>query len=65
MFVCICKGITDSQIRDAVEQGAESIADVREQLGTSTQCGRCVSAVKEVVQMSLDEKAASLYYQVA
>lgn len=66
MYVCLCKGITDTQIREAVDAGAQSVRDVRNELGVSTQCGRCSVHVREVVQSSLEDVAStSLFYQVA
>ncbi|MFL0811559.1 MAG: bacterioferritin-associated ferredoxin [Agarilytica sp.] len=65
MFVCICKGITDTQIREAIDNGAENMGEIRQELGVSSQCGRCVPAVKEVVRASMDAKAGSMFYQVA
>ncbi|MFT6276087.1 MAG: bacterioferritin-associated ferredoxin, partial [Halioglobus sp.] len=41
MYVCICKGITDTQIRAAVEDGASSLREVRNTLGVASQCGKC------------------------
>ncbi len=67
MYVCLCKGITDSQIRDAVDNGAESVRAVRDCLGASSQCGRCVSQVREIVKSTLEDTATAseLCYQVA
>ncbi|MFL0805336.1 MAG: bacterioferritin-associated ferredoxin [Agarilytica sp.] len=66
MYVCLCKGITDSQIRDAVDAGAESVREVRNELGVSTQCGRCVSHVREIVKSTLEDiPSSALFYQVA
>ncbi len=41
MYVCLCKGITDSQIRAAIEDGASSVREVRNSLGVASQCGKC------------------------
>ncbi len=66
MYVCVCKGITDSQIREAVDAGAESVRAVRDQLGASSQCGRCVSQVREIVKATLEDTSpCTLFYQVA
>lgn len=67
MYVCLCKGVTDSQIREAVNNGAESMREVREQLGVSTQCGKCVCHARDIVKDTLESPstAQSSYYQVA
>ncbi len=58
MYVCICKGITDHQIRQAVDDGASSFHQVRNNLGLSTQCGKCACLAKEIVDKALEEVAA-------
>jgi bacterioferritin-associated ferredoxin len=41
MYVCVCRAVTDSQIRDAVETGAGSLKDLACRLGVATRCGSC------------------------
>jgi bacterioferritin-associated ferredoxin len=68
MYVCLCKGITDSQIRDAVYDGAGSFRDVRQSLGIATQCGKCACWAKDLVNETVAEingYQSSLAYAVA
>jgi len=67
MYVCICKGITDTQIRAAVEDGASSVRDVRKSLGVASQCGRCGELASEIVRQTLDPALSneSLFYAVS
>ena len=53
MYVCLCKGITDSQIRDAVADGATSYSQVRKALGIASQCGRCSVTAREIFREAL------------
>lgn len=53
MYVCICKGVTDSAIRQAVCQGACRMRDLKSTLGVSAQCGKCAGHAKEVLEASL------------
>ncbi len=48
MYVCICKGVTDSAIREAVQEGTTTISGLREQLGCTGQCGKCRQQVREL-----------------
>ena len=48
MYICICKAVTDGQIRAAVEDGVTSISGLRKTLGCSTQCGKCARHVKQI-----------------
>ena len=50
MYVCLCKGITDTQIRAAVEDGASSLREVRTTLGVASQCGKCGILTREIRQ---------------
>ncbi len=50
MYVCICNGITDREIRACVEQGACSLADLQRQLGVATCCGRCEVHARELLE---------------
>ncbi len=67
MYVCICKGITDSQIRDAVCDGADSLRQVRKQLGAASQCGKCAILTKEIIDETLAglQDNPDIYYAVA
>ena len=55
MYVCICKGITDKAIRNAVLDGANSFHDVSEQLGVGSQCGQCSCVAKTIIEETLSE----------
>lgn len=67
MYVCLCKGITDSQIRAAIEDGASSLRDVRNSLGVASQCGKCGILTREIVRESLLEASEEqdLFYAVS
>ena len=66
MYVCLCKGITDSQIRDAVNGGAESLREVRNELGVMTGCGKCATQTREIVKSTLESGSKSpSFYEVA
>lgn len=58
MYVCLCKGVTDSQIRDAVIDGADNLRDVRQQLGVASNCGRCAQCARQVIKQTKQEMAA-------
>jgi bacterioferritin-associated ferredoxin len=59
VYVCICQGVTESQIRDAIHDGAESVAALAVELGIGAQCGTCVFAAEcllEEVREELGER---------
>ena len=70
MYVCLCRGITDSQIRQAVEDGASSVREVNALLGTAMQCGKCGTATRQIVNEALSEArqsggCAELFYRAS
>lgn len=53
MYICLCHGITENQIRACVLAGARTLCDLRGQLGVATQCGACESQACEVLDETL------------
>ena len=53
MYICICHGITDHQIRDCVKDGARTMCDLRGQLGVATQCGSCECSAMQILDETL------------
>ena len=65
MYVCLCKGITDSQIRSAVQGGAHNLRQVRESLDIMTQCGKCAGLTKDLMNDILNDINAGNFYSAA
>ena len=57
MYVCVCKGVTENVIREAVDQGAERMRDLKAGLGVTAQCGICAYHAKEVLEQALMQKS--------
>ncbi|HTQ73164.1 MAG TPA: bacterioferritin-associated ferredoxin [Burkholderiales bacterium] len=49
MYVCLCNGVTDRDIREAVSRGARSVKDLRRELGVASDCGKCAGCAREVL----------------
>jgi len=49
MYVCICHGITDRQIRETLDRGAASLTEVQMQVPVGGCCGRCLPTAQEVI----------------
>ncbi|TAM45371.1 MAG: (2Fe-2S)-binding protein [Gammaproteobacteria bacterium] len=54
MYVCLCKGVTDGQIREAVREGACTVRELGARLGVATCCGRCASHARIVLDEALN-----------
>ena len=66
MYVCVCRAVTDRQIRAAVADGARSLKDLRQGLGVASECGRCASCARQVLREAVameDAQAAAAWIQ--
>jgi bacterioferritin-associated ferredoxin len=54
MIVCVCRAVSDRTIKALVDEGAESMADLRAASGIGECCGKCARQAREV----LSEQAA-------
>ena len=53
MYVCICKAVNDTAIKDAVSEGVNNFRDLSSRTGCGTQCGCCISLAREVMDQAL------------
>ena len=49
MFVCICNGITERQIREEIARGATSLPELSAVLGIASGCGICAASACELL----------------
>ena len=49
MYVCICNGVTDHQIRQAVDSGCDSVAELTMRTGCGASCGSCLDMAASLV----------------
>lgn len=47
MYVCVCRAVTERQIRDAAHAGARTLKDLRRILGVASECGQCAAAARQ------------------
>ncbi len=57
MYVCLCSGVTEQQIRDEVCNGASSVCDLSARLGVGSGCGCCRSFAAQVLDETLQVQA--------
>ena len=53
MYVCLCHGINESTLREAVNNGSRTLRELSFQTGCGTQCGSCVPQVRELLSETL------------
>jgi bacterioferritin-associated ferredoxin len=59
MYICLCKGITDHQLRNALDQSKAnpSLKEVCKKLGVGTDCGSCLKDAYSLLKSELEQKS--------
>lgn len=52
MYICVCNGITERDIRASAEEGTRTMHDLEKCLGVGAGCGKCRSAAKQILKES-------------
>ena len=55
MFVCLCNGYRDSELRELAREGHTDAANAYEALGDEPNCGQCIEIAQEIID---DERRA-------
>jgi bacterioferritin-associated ferredoxin len=50
MYICLCNGITDREIRQCAASGVCSMPELECSLGIGVSCGRCREAAVEILE---------------
>jgi len=56
MYVCICKAVSDHDIKEAVANGAEDLLTIQSRLRAATGCGSCADHAEQVINEALASK---------
>ncbi len=59
MIICICRRINEAGVRDAVAAGARSPEAVQAHHGCAFNCGRCRTAMGDVISNEMDSDAGA------
>lgn len=50
MYVCVCRAVTERQISEAVNGGARSLKDLKQELGVARDCGLCAPCARICIE---------------
>ena len=59
MYVCVCNAVTDSDIRNAVDNGVRNMRQLSQATACSTTCGCCKEMAVGVLQEALKDNRQS------
>jgi bacterioferritin-associated ferredoxin len=65
MLVCHCKGLTDRDVRSAIEAGACTRREVVRQCGAGSVCGGCRPLIDELLGSSEPASPPALRFEFA
>ncbi|MEL1265459.1 (2Fe-2S)-binding protein [Pseudoxanthomonas putridarboris] len=49
MYVCICNGVTERQIREAAAHGCRTVAELTMRTGCGATCGTCLDTAVDLL----------------
>ena len=52
MIACLCRGVSDSEVRSAIAEGARTVADIRRACGAGADCGSCCVTLAAMVRQA-------------
>lgn len=50
MYICLCNGFTDGQVRRSAATQPGSVGQIYKALGCRPQCGKCVPLVRDILR---------------
>jgi bacterioferritin-associated ferredoxin len=56
MYVCLCNGVTERDIHEAIAEGASTLEEVAYCTGAGTRCGGCVAAVTALIEAKIESR---------
>ena len=62
MYICICKAVTDREIRKAAASGADSLYELQQALGVATGCGSCASDAQAILDAQNARRSGPVMY---
>lgn len=52
VYVCVCNGVTDHDIRQAAEAGCKSLPELTMRTGAGANCGSCLDMAAELLDQA-------------
>jgi bacterioferritin-associated ferredoxin len=50
MYVCICRAVTDEKIKNVIDAGAKSVAEVTAACCAGDDCGACHTMIEDMIE---------------
>ncbi len=53
VYICLCNGVRQSQIEDAIQSGLTTLEQLQDQLEVATNCGACTCDVVGLLRKNI------------
>ena len=60
MYVCICNGYRDAELRQLAREGVSSAKEAYRALGNGPCCGRCLPCAQEIINETRKPSALAM-----
>lgn len=50
MFVCVCKAVSDTEVKAVISEGARTVAEVTARCGAGGDCGSCKGTIQCMIE---------------
>ena len=59
MIVCLCRGVSDRTVSQAIDDGASSVRDLQ-RCGIGDQCGSCHNVLRKMLAAAAADREAAM-----
>ena len=49
MIVCVCEGVSDREVREAITEGSRTLQDIGRRCGAGTDCASCCMTLRQMI----------------
>lgn len=56
MIICVCEGVSDRRVREAVESGVSNLEGLRRHCRAGGDCGRCRADLRRMLRSQRDTR---------
>ncbi|MFT3897815.1 MAG: (2Fe-2S)-binding protein [Thermomonas sp.] len=65
MYVCVCNGITDRQVREVAAAGCRSVSELTMRTGAGAGCGSCLDLAAQILDEAQSANVLPILSQAA
>lgn len=58
MYVCLCQGVTDRDIDQAIDEGASTVEEIAYCTRAGTRCGSCIPTIRAMLDEAQEARGA-------